>query len=873
MKRASLSILIIFSCLLATAQSNWLGTPILLDVDNPSVKKVFTIMMEEHSIPLSYSDDLVPLKKQLFLEKDRTYTVAQILSAVCQDENLDFFSRYGQVYIKYYDRPLSEYTYTVYGLVKDQKSGEPLIGATVFVDSLNIGVLSNAYGLYSLTLPRGDYTINASYLGYEINSESVKLTGNRHVTFKMIPKVIQMGNVVVDDLDYRELKSINVLSGTNRLDMEMVGDIPYLGEVDVFQSSLLLPGINNIGEGLSGVNVRGGAADQNLILLDEAVIYNANHFFGLISVFNPDAVQDVEIIKGDLPAKYGGRNSSIMHIRQKEGNENEFHLSGGLGLITSRLMAEGPIVPERINYLVSARSTFWNFLLNNVNDSRLDNVRASFQDINAKVRYNVNYKNKVYVSAYMGNDANKFNLGTRQNWGNRAISMRWNKIMAKKHLFNATGYFTQYRYVVTGERDDAEFVGESKITDLAAKFDVTSYFNPKNIMEYGGQVIFHRLSPGIRTPGPGSAANPLQLPIERGLEPSIYASYEKQLSNRWTAYLGGRLSSFYNYGDADVLKYNPSLSQYDTLSSTAGQSAIWYMDILPRALLKYQISSDMSIKMGYFQAVQYMQLLSNTLSPAYWDTWDMSGRGMLPTRTRQASLGMYKYFEELDFNASAELYIKDLDNTVEFRNGANLSFNQFVETELLNGKERVFGLELFAKKTFGKLKGWVSYTLSKAEKRIPGNEVWPSVNGGNYFPSDFDRRHDFAITGVYQLNTRLSLSSNFVFYTGRPYSFPDQKYEVDGVLVPNYPDRNHQRLDNYHRMDLSATLAGKPLKKDGSHRNFESSWVFSLYNLYARKNTQDYLFTYREDDSTKPEIQRLYMLGTVIPSITYNFRF
>ncbi len=855
-------------------QSNpdWLNKEIYIGSDSPSVKSIFDVIVDEYQIPLAFNDDIIPFKKRIILEKHKYYRLSVILSKVCQNEKLDYLVRGDQVFIKYYNRPLSEYKYSLYGLVKDSASGEVLIGATIYVDSLKIGVISNSYGQYSLSLPHGLHRVKVSYVGYESIDIQLDLKKNEYVSLRLVPKPIELGQVLVDDINYTDLSSINILTGTNRMDMELMGNIPYLGEVDVVQSALLLPGINNIGEGLSGINVRGGASDQNLVMLDEAVIYNANHFYGLISVFNPDIVQDVEIVKGDFAAKYGGRNSSLIHVRQREGSDNEFHLSGGVGLITSRLTAEGPIVNQKLNYLISARSTFWDYILPATTSSTLNTIRTNFNDFNLNLKYNINRRNKVYVSGYYGNDRNNFGVGTSQRWGNRTFSIRWNKLMAKRHFFNLTSYYTQYKYVSLNENELSSFVGESNIRDAAVKVDLTSYFDPKNILEYGSQIIYHKLNPGKRTPLQGSGQNEISLPSEEGLESSVYLSYEKQITNKVSGYLGVRLSSFYNFGKNDQIVISENISLYDTLQSNLDETNILYVNWLPRMIFKYQFNEQTSLKLGYFETIQYLHLLSPTTTPSSSDIWDISSVGVEPTLMRQFSIGAYRYFPFLDFNGSVEFFHRRQYNTIDFKNGANVLFNEFIETEILKGEERVFGMEIFAKKSFGKLKGWLSYTLSKAEKRVPGNGISEGINNGNYFPADNDRTHDFAITGVYQLNNRLSLSSSFVYYTGRPYSFPDKKYEVQGILVPNYPDRNLDRLEDYHRIDISATLKGRKNKKNGKPRKFESSWVFTLYNAYARRNAQDYFFTYSSEDVTKPQVQKVSILGSAIPSITYNFR-
>ncbi|MFY0627365.1 MAG: TonB-dependent receptor [Reichenbachiella sp.] len=852
-----------------------LQTKIIVNSKRPTVRYLLENVFPHYEVRISYHDNIIPLKKKIEIKKSQPYTVEAILELICQNEDLNFETINNQVFLKYYQRPDHEYKYTIYGRVKDSESGESLLGATVYIKSISSGVATNGYGMYSITIPKGTYELKVSYVGYKTTFVELELNKNLNYEIGLQSQPIELKDVTIDDTDFMDLKSVNILSSSNHLDMEMAQNIPYLGEVDVFQGSLLLPGITNIGEGVAGINVRGGNADQNLYMLDEAVVYNANHLFGLVSVFNPDNVQDVEILKGDLPAKYGGRNSSVMHIRQKSGNENEFHLSGGLGLITSRLMVEGPVFNRSASYLVSARSTFWNLLLQNSRNPTINGITASFQDVNAKMKFNINNTNKIYFSGYLGTDANKFGPEALKRWGNQVFSARWNRIIKNKHFLNLTSYYSQYRYRVINENEFSEFVGESQISDIGLKMDMTSYVSPKFLMDYGVSFIFHKMDPGERIPGPGSGQNEVILASEYGVEPSIYFSTENQWSQRITTSLGLRLSSFFNTGSADHYRYELDMPKSpntitDTLTNGAGKEMFW--DILPRLSVKYQINSKTALKLGYFQTVQYMHLLSNTISPSSSDTWKISGLHIPATTMRQSTLGFYRHFTKLDFDMSAELFYKKLNNTIEYKDGADLLFNPTIETELLFGEERVVGLELFVKKSFGKLKGWVGYTLSRSEKRIVGEFEEETINNGLYYPTDYDRTHDISITGIYAFSEKFSVSSNFVYYTGRPYSFPDSKYNIDGILVPHFPNRNQDRLTGYNRLDISATLNNSNVKKDGSPRRFESSWVFSIYNVYNRRNAQAFYFTHTEEDVSKPEVQRLSVLG-IIPTVTYNFKF
>ncbi|WP_143519971.1 TonB-dependent receptor [Reichenbachiella sp. 5M10] len=822
----------------------------------------------------------MPLKKVIvFGEAPKSYAVQRILEKVCENENLKYELKGGQILLQYYDRPENEYRYTISGKVKDAENGEVLIGATVYLANLEVGVSTNAYGFYSFSIPTGKYKLQVRYIGYRLVETEVEVNKDFQRDFELEPMPYQLEDLLVDESQSMDVQAHSILSSTNRIDMDMAESIPYLGEVDVFQSSLLLPGITNIGEGVSGVNVRGASSDQNLVLMDEAVLYNANHFFGLISIFNPDAINDVEILKGDFPAKYGGRTSSVMHVRQKEGNEKKVKVSGGLGLITSRLMVDGPVLGQKATFLFSARSTFWDLILRNLSDPDFNDVRANFQDLNGKFKYNINSNNKVYFSGYWGGDATKFGTEALQKWGNSVLSLRWNHILNNKHFFNLTSYYTGYRYSVIEDVEFKEVRGRALINDLAFKLDATSYLVPGFILDWGISTIHHHLSPGEVSTGELYGNETLSsLPDERSFESAVYLSSENQFGGRLTTSLGLRLAHFRNTGESDVYVYNSQASKSiqsisDTIKAGSDESKVSYWNLLPRVSVKFQLGENSSVKASYSSSVQYMHLLSNTTSPSSSDAWVMSGYNILPTTMNQITLGVYKYFPLLDLNASTEVYHRSLNHVIDYKNGANLILNQNVETELIYGVERAYGIEFFIKKTLGRWTGWIGYTLSKVERKFDSTLEGESINQGQYYPSDFDRTHDFALTVAFEATERLTLSSNFVFYTGVPYSFPDSKYEVDGLLVPNFPDRNLDRLSNYHRLDVSATYEISPYKKNGEKRNYESNVVFSVYNVYGRKNAQAYFFTEKDGNPGQSSVQQLSVLSFPIPTVTYNFRF
>jgi len=834
--------------------------------------------LPQAGIVLSYNDQLIPLNKKITFYKPRP-KLGAILSEICKNEDLTFSLANNQILFSFYDRPDTDFSFNIRGRVRNKYSGELLLGATIQEVGTDKGVISNGYGYFSLALSKGNHQIRVSYLGYKPMIHELDLQKNMNFDYQLEPHVFELEDLVIEGKQEIDIPLENVMSGVNKLNMELVGDIPYfLGEVDVFQGSLLLPGIQNVGEGTSGINVRGGASDQNLILLDEAVIYNSNHFFGLISVFNPDAVNDVEIFKGSYPSKYGGRISSVMHVRHRDGNNKEMHLSGGIGLITSRLLLEGPIRKDKSSFLISGRSTFWDFFTRGAENPTISNARANFQDLNTKVNYNINEKNKIYFSGYIGADENKFGLDVLRRWGNRLFSIRWNKIQSDRLFYNLTFYVSRYRYRVIEEDEIENFVGTSKIIDYALKTDFTYYFKPNNLIEYGISIVYHQLSPGNRIQTISGINTDIKLENEQAFEADIYLANERNLGEKLKISYGLRGSIFSNRGPGSVFLYERGKPKsmntiIDTLKFDVGESIKNFYNIQPRLSLNYQVNKSSSVKFNYLNAVQYMHLLSNTLSPTSADIWKLSGSYIPPSVTNQFSLGYYKIYSRRKTEASIEVFYKHNSNIVDYKNGADLQFNSAIEKELLNGDSRAFGLELFAKKEIGNLTGWISYTLSKSEKQVKGQFAGEAINNGDYFPTDYDRTNDFSAALIFNTNKRWTFSSNFVYYTGRPFSFPDAKYTLDGLTIPHFPNRNQQRLAPYHRLDFSARLAGKKFRKNGKEKKSESYWVFSVYNAYNRRNTQTYFFRQNEEDPTKTETIRYSVLGVAVPSITYNFRF
>ncbi|MBC7923469.1 MAG: TonB-dependent receptor [Ferruginibacter sp.] len=757
---------------------------------------------------------------------------------------------------------------TVNGYVRDAASGEALIGATVFVKELATGTATNGYGFYSLTLPPGDYLLTYRYLGYESLSNPLALTGNLTRDVNLSDQRVQMKEVVIAaDKPDDNVKSTDM--SVNKLDIRTIRMMPaLLGEVDVVRSIQLLPGVSTVGEGASGFNVRGGGVDQNLILLDEAPVYNSSHLFGFFSVFNPDAVKDIKLLKGGIPAQYGGRLSSLLDVRMKEGNSKRLTASGGIGTVSSRLTVEAPLVKDKSSFIVAARRSYADLLLK-VNPEQANN-QAYFYDLSAKVNYTINENNKVYASGYFGKDVFKFGDEFRTDWGNATATVRWNHLFSKRLFANFTGIYSNYDYRLGVPTGSEGFDWKSNIVNYSTKADFTYYLNPKNTINFGASAILYRFQPAKITPlGGNSIFIPRVLNPQRATEYALYLDDEQVLSSRLSVQYGLRLSMFDYLGAATVYDYvgPDGFRKTPANPRTFGknESVRRYANLEPRASARYTLTETSSLKASYHRMAQYIHLISNTTAASPLDVWSPSTSNIRPEIADQVALGYFRNFRDDAYEFSVETFYKTMSNQVDYINGADLLLNDNLEGELLYGQGRAYGAEFYLKKNAGKLTGWVSYTLSRSERQING------INLGRWYPNKYDKTHNLAVVGLYALNERWTLSGNFAYGTGVATTFPNGRYEQGGVVVPhNTTDsRNNYRVPAYHRVDVAATLQGR--KKAG--RRWESNWVFSVYNLYARRNAFTVYFRQNEDNPNRTEAVRLSVLGTVLPSVTYNFNF
>jgi hypothetical protein len=751
--------------------------------------------------------------------------------------------------------------FTINGTVKDQRTGESLIGASIKLQELSGGCYSNAYGFFSITAPAGNYTLLISYAGFQAQSKELSLSGDQQLTIAMEPAGL-LEEVVVANKKKNENVSRAVM-GIEKLSIKEINQLPVLfGERDVLKSIQLLPGIKSAGEGNSGFYVRGGGADQNLVLLDEAPVYNASHLLGFFSTFNSDAIKDVTVYKGGMPAQYGGRLSSVLDIKMKEGNNKDFDISGGLGLIASRLNIEGPIEKDKGSFIISARRSYADIFLKASKDSSINNNTLYFYDLNLKANYKIGKKDRLYVSGYFGRDVLGLGESFNTNWGNATGTLRWNHLLSKKTFSNTSLIFSNYNYIIKVKSGDDKFDITSRIQDVNLKQDVDYFISNSNKIKFGGNIIRHQVAPGRIEAESAATISSKIIPDRNSLEAALYASNEWAVSHKLNIVYGLRLSNLTAIGPGDYYTYDSKGNTVDTVSYGARKSVASYWNLEPRVSISYQLAEDKSVKISYNRNVQNLHLLTNSTSSSPTDLWLPSSNNIKPEIADQLAAGYYQNFNNNQYELSVETYYKTLQNQIDYRNGANLDANDHIESELLYGIGRAYGLELFVKKKYGRFNGWLGYTLSKTERKFNG------INNGNYFNAKQDRTHDLSIVGIYKLTERWTLSGTFVYSTGNAVTFPSGKYRLNDQTVFLYTARNAYRMPAYHRLDLAATVESKHNK----NRKFQSSWTFGLYNAYGRQNAFSISFKDDPKDPSKTIAERT-TLFSFVPSITWNFKF
>jgi hypothetical protein len=750
--------------------------------------------------------------------------------------------------------------YTISGTVTDAKTGETLIGANIILlENHGIGVLSNGYGFYSITAPENTYTLVASFTGYGNDTVKVSLSKDQMVALALTPQSTELAEVIITGK--RSDNITRTFPGMQKVSMEEIKNVPVLfGEKDILKTIQLLPGIKSAGDGSSGFFVRGGGADQNLILLDEATVYNASHLLGFFSTFNSDAIKDVTIYKGDMPAQYGGRLSSLLDIKMNDGNNKDYKVSGGIGLISSRLNIEGPIVKDKGSFMISARRTYADLFLKLSKDSDVNKSILYFYDINTKANYQFGEKNKLYLSGYFGKDdlgySNQFGI----RWGNTTATLRWNHIFSSKLFSNTSFIYSNYNYNISINQTTNSLSVLSKIKDLTLKEDLQYFAGTKNKVNFGFNLTHHTFTPGEFKTSITSSYNPLTLQDKYAFDGALYLADEWRASNALKFNAGVRLSAFNLMGPGDFYTYDNNGNVIATTHYSPGKIAKSYFNLQPRFAASYQLDQLSSVKASYSRNIQNLHLLSNTTGSNPTDVWIPSSNNVKPEISDQFSTGYYRNTANNKYEFSAEVYYKIFQNQIDYKNGAVLVANQTVESQLVYGKGRAYGLELFAKKKTGQLTGWISYTLSRTERKIDG------INNNSWYPATQDQTHNVAVVAIYSLGKKWAISGDFVYNTGNAVSWPSGKYEVNGNTVFYYTERNGYRMPSYNRMDISATLLANKTAK------FEGSWTFSLYNAYGRENP--YFIQFQNDPADPQKTQAVqYSLFRWVPSITYNFKF
>ncbi|SHF16625.1 TonB-dependent receptor [Pedobacter caeni] len=750
---------------------------------------------------------------------------------------------------------------TISGTVKDGATGETLIGATVKLQNAtqNIGLATNAYGFYSITTAAGEYNLTVSYSGYQISTQKISLSKALTINVALSSaSTLQEVQISAGDLKNENVK--NPQMGLNKINMKDLDNVPVLlGEKDVLKAIQFLPGVKSGGEGNTGFFVRGGAADQNLILLDEATVYNSAHLLGFFSTFNADAIKDVSLYKGGMPAQYGGRLSSVLDVKMQDGNDKKFGVEGGIGLIASRIKAEGPLVQNKSSFMISARRTYIDLLLKAFGDSALKKNTLNFYDINAKVNYKFDDKNTLYLSGYFGQD----NIGIKDlfanDWGNTTATMRFNHIFNNRLFSNTSLIYNRYSYAVELIDEQSNAKVKSLIRDLNFKQDF-QYFSSNHLLRFGLQGTHHQITPSDITASGNSSINPLSIEKRYGVEFGAYVSDEWKLSEKFNLLIGLRLSQFSLLGPGKINTYNPAAEVISSKTYSSGEFVKNYFNLEPRFSASYTLNDKNSIKASYNRNTQNIHILSNSGTSAPTDQYVMSSNNIKPEIGDQIALGYFKNTEDNGYEFSAEVYYKWLQNQIDYKDGADLTANAEVESLLLYGKGRAYGVELYGKKTKGRLTGWISYTLSKTERQFDG------INQGTYFPARQDRTHDLSLVAMYNLSKRWSVSANYIFNTGNAVTYPAGKYNVGGLTTYYYTDRNANRMPNTSRLDIGATLKAKET------RRFQSSWTFSIYNVLNTKNPYAIRFRDKENDPSRTEAVQTSLFG-IIPSVTYNFKF
>ncbi len=755
----------------------------------------------------------------------------------------------------------AQQSWVISGNISDSETGEDLAGATILAEGIQVeGAITNNYGFYSLTLPEGDYRILFQFVGYESLELNFKLDRNKKADVELTPKIYELGNVVVTG--QRADKNVTSLQmGAVQLVPKQIENIPVIfGEPDILKTIQLTPGVKPAGEGNSGFYVRGGGIDQNLILLDEAPVYSASHLLGFFSVFNSEALKNASLLKGSIPAEHGGRASSVLDIQMKEGNLKNFGATGNVGLISSNLTVEGPLVKDKSSFMLSGRRTYADLFLNFSKDEDIRETHLFFYDLNLKTNYKLNSKNRIYLSGYLGRDDFGYKNEFGFDWGSITGTLRWNHIFSDRLFSNTSLIFSNYSYNIT-VMQNLDLVIRSEIKDFNLKQDFSFYANSKNTAKFGANVISHNILPGEVKVNQGMGfIAPENISRRRAIEWAGYVSNAQRITYGLSVYYGLRFSFFSNIGPGEFYEFNENGELLETDEIENRKIYKTQGGLEPRIAVNYTFNNLSSVKASYNRMYQFLHLLTNTTTTTPTDLWLPSSNNVKPQISEQVSLGYFRNFSNNEFESSLEVYYKGLQNQIDYKNGADLVFNSTVESELVFGRGWAYGAELMLKRNQGRLNGWLSYTWSKTMRQFD------EISNGNPFPARHDRTHDVSVVAIYDISRKLKASATWVFYTGNAVTFPSGKYEIDGKTIGYYTERNGYRMPDYHRLDLGFVWLRKKTDK------FESSWNFSVYNAYSRENAYFIDFRTKEDNPSETEAVQV-SLFKAIPSVSYRFKF
>jgi len=749
------------------------------------------------------------------------------------------------------------------GNIKDEANGEALIGVTVSIKELKRGTVTNSYGFYSVSVPKGEYTIEVSYVGYGTVSKKMNLNQPAKLDLELKTAANEIKEVVVSSQRKDANVTLNRMS-SQQVSITTIRKMPALmGEVDLLKAVQLLPGVVSAGEGTSSFSVRGGGIDQNLIILDEATIYNASHMMGFFSVFNNDAIKNMTLYKGDIPAAYDGRLASLLDIHMRDGNSKKISGSGGIGLISSRLTLEGPIGSDKTSFIVSARRTYADLFLKLSSDKDINKNKLYFYDFNAKINHRIDENNRIFLSGYFGQDLFK-NADAGFNFGNATLTGRWNHLFSQKLFSNFSLNYSRYNYGLQSTMgNESNFDWKYNMQDMSLKADFSYFITPENTMKFGYNTVLHKLKPGtVTSTGGATSYDNYILPDINAFEQALYVSDEYQASKRLSIKAGLRLTAFSSIGSGTVYNYDSNFNSIDSTVYKSGHIIKTFYRLSPRLGINYLLDKQSSVKASYARTNQFLQMASNSTEGTPLDLWFTAGKNIKPQTCDQYAVGYFRNFLNNQLEGSVEVFYKDMQNTIDFRDHADLLLNKKLDGELRFGNSRAYGAEFQIQKNEGKLTGWVSYTYSRAERTIQG------INNNETYLAPYDRPSTIYIVGNYELNERLSFGANFIYATGQPITYPIARMEVGNVVLPVYSKRNEYRMPDYHRLDVSLTWKPKTKKK----RAWSGEWNFSVYNIYGHKNAWAINFVNDQDNAYKTKAEMTYLF-TFVPSVTYNFKF